>query len=112
MVHILVGCQKTLFQLPKQLLIDVSTYFMAAFTSEFTEGKAQTVDMAENDTEMFKHFAYWLLTGSLYMTDTSTNDIEWGRPRHIDIAERSYRCNHRQERYRDAYPYKTALLHI
>ena len=56
---------------------DVSTYFNAALNGNFKEAWEQTVEMPEEEVDVFKHFQYWLYSKSIVMTDQSENDIDW-----------------------------------
>ena len=72
-----IGPQKNLFKLHKELLCNASTYFAAALKGNFREATTQTVEMPEADPELFRHFQHWLYSKTLLMSSKSENDIPW-----------------------------------
>ena len=64
MVTVLVGPEKRRFDLHKGLITSRSDFFKAAFMGKFKEVDG-TLTLPEKDPATFKHFVYWLYTGTL-----------------------------------------------
>lgn len=61
-VNIFVGREKKLFQLPKDHICTIS-YFEKAFNGDFKEGVLGSIDLVEDDPEVFTTFIRWLYRG-------------------------------------------------
>ena len=59
-VTLLVGENKTPYHVHMNLLCDASSFFKAAFTSQFREGSEKKMDLPEEDQDMFDSFVQWL----------------------------------------------------
>lgn len=59
-VTLLVGKNKTPFYVHINLLCDASSFFKAAFTSQFREGSEKKMDLPEEDEALFDLFVQWL----------------------------------------------------
>ncbi|KAL2041386.1 hypothetical protein N7G274_005768 [Stereocaulon virgatum] len=76
-VDIFVGPSRHHFQMHKDLLCNVSTYFPAALNGYLKEAQEQKIEFLEDSVEVFKYFRYWLYSQTLLMTTEAENDIEW-----------------------------------
>lgn len=61
----------------KQLLCDTSGFFEAALNGNFKESKSQTIEMAEDDADVFHRFQYWAYTGVIEQEPRNQSDISW-----------------------------------
>ena len=61
----------------KQLLCDTSGFFEAALNGNFKESKSQTIEMAEDDADVFHRFQYWAYTGVIEREPRNPSDISW-----------------------------------
>lgn len=64
-VHIVVGPEKKVFKIHKEILCNASTYFRAALNGGFKEAKEQKVEMPEDKVSIFKYFQHWLYSGNI-----------------------------------------------
>ena len=60
LVHVIVGPQKQVFFLHKEILCNVSSYFRAALDGSFAEGLTQQIELPEDDVTVFEYFHAWL----------------------------------------------------
>ena len=80
LVEVIVGPQKQLFRLHKEILCNVSSYFRAALEGSFAEGLTQKIELPEDDVTVFKCFRVWLYSfsqGSLPSAPESENEFEF-----------------------------------
>ena len=59
-VTLLVGESKTVFHVHEAKLFEGSSFFKAAFTSDFREGSERTMTLPEDDGPVFELFVDWL----------------------------------------------------
>ena len=59
-VTLFVGKGKKPFYVHQEQLCEVSSFFKAAFTSEFRESSEKTMDLVEEDEDTFDRFVQWL----------------------------------------------------
>ena len=59
-VTILVGKNKTPFQIHQDQLCEASSFFKAAFEGQFREGSEKKMDLPEEDVHLFDLFVQWL----------------------------------------------------
>ncbi|KAM0799296.1 hypothetical protein BDR22DRAFT_856065 [Usnea florida] len=76
-VQIKVGPQKRLFNMHKRLLCNTSAFFEAALNGNFKESKTQTIEMAEDDADVFHCFQYWAYTGVIDREPRDHSEISW-----------------------------------
>lgn len=62
-VTILVGKDKTPFQVHHDQLCEASAFFKAAFEGQFRESSEKTMDLPEEDEHLFDLFVQWLYRG-------------------------------------------------
>lgn len=63
-VTLLVGETKAAFIVHEEKLFEASSFFKAAFTSDFKEGSERTMTLPEDDEAVFDLFVEWLYYGS------------------------------------------------
>ena len=61
----------------KKLLCDTSGFFQAALNGNFKESTSQTIEMAEDDADVFHCFQYWAYTGVIEQEPRNHSDISW-----------------------------------
>lgn len=61
-VTLIAGESKTAFQSHEERLFEASSFFKAAFTSNFKESSERTMTLSEDDVGAFEDFAHWLYT--------------------------------------------------
>ncbi len=61
-VSLYVGQEKAAFQVHMNLLCTISTFFKAAFSSEFSEAAERSMHLEEDDVNIFERFVAWLYT--------------------------------------------------
>ncbi len=81
-VHILVGPEKEIFKVHRQILCNTSSYFDAALNGNFKEAKQGRVEMLEDDVNTFKNFQYWLYSREIHVEEgneiyESNNNKQW-----------------------------------
>lgn len=60
------------------LLCNVAPYFKAAFQGNFVEATERVLELPDESVEMFKHFQFWVYSGSILEAHENTNFIAWG----------------------------------
>ena len=75
MVQVKVGPNKTVFTFHKDLLCNTAAYFRAALEGSFKEALEQSIEMPEDDPEVFKYFQLWIYTGSILQTYETAKDV-------------------------------------
>ena len=63
------------FEAPRLLLYQVSSYFGAALAGGFQEGATQTISMAEDEVSMFELFIHWLCCGKFTMAEEDFDSL-------------------------------------
>lgn len=76
MVHFMLGPDKKVFTIHKNLLCKTAPYFEAALNGSFKEALEQSIEMPEDDPTMFECFQVWIYTGSIVGTNETENDVE------------------------------------
>lgn len=71
------GPQKVAFSIHMSLLCNTSPYFRAAFKGGFYEGASRTLELPEEDVDVFEHFQLWLYSGSILEKHEQAKDIIW-----------------------------------
>ena len=61
----------------KKLLCDTSGYFRAALCGSFQEAQTQTIDLPEDDAEVFCYFQYWAYTGAIEHAPRHRLETPW-----------------------------------
>ena len=61
----------------KRLLCETSSFFEAALNGNFKESKTQTIEMAEDDADVFHCFQYWAYTGAIEQEPRDHSAISW-----------------------------------
>jgi len=77
MITVVVGSGEEMrkFYTYKGLLAHYSTYFKAALKDEWREGASKTVELKEDNPEVFKAFFHWIHTGKLYFALDASGKI-------------------------------------
>ena len=76
MVHVTVGPDKKAFAFHKNLLCNSAPFFRAALDGNFKEAQKQSIEMPEDDPEVFNYFQLWLYTGSILEEHETATDVE------------------------------------
>ena len=88
LVEVIVGPQKQVFRLHKEILCNVSSYFRAALKGSFAEGLTQKIELPEDDATVFKLFRVWLHSfsqGSSPSAPETENEIEFDTQLEPDV---------------------------
>ena len=59
-VTIVIGADKIAFIIHQDILYEASPFFKAGFESKFREGTARSMDLPEEDRDIFEYFTHWL----------------------------------------------------
>lgn len=76
-ILVLVGPEKALFKISKQLVCNYSQYFRAALSKSFKEGHNGILRLEDEDPETFEAFAEWLYCGAVLRPDTIAKPDRW-----------------------------------
>ncbi|CAO2658107.1 Nn.00g073670.m01.CDS01 [Neocucurbitaria sp. VM-36] len=74
-VHVGVGEGKRTFHVYEGLLKHYSGYFRAALGDHWVEGQLRTIQLYDDNNEVFRTFFHWISTGKLYSKLTSEGKI-------------------------------------
>lgn len=80
MVTIFVGNYRKPFYVHEEQLCEVSSFFKAAFTSQFRESWEKTMDLVEEDEDTFDVFIQWLYSQQYEMPEQKTGDSGFVEP--------------------------------
>ncbi|MCJ1379094.1 hypothetical protein MMC17_002194 [Xylographa soralifera] len=75
---LVVGPEKQVFKMHKELLCSVSPYFKAALEGDFKEAQEQKIELAEDDPETIEYFQLWLYMQSILDKEETVSSINWG----------------------------------
>ena len=76
MVQVKVGPDKTIFSFHKDLLCNAAAYFRAALDGKFREAEEKSIEMPEDNPEIFNYFQFWIYGGSILETHETEKDID------------------------------------
>ncbi len=76
LVVVIVGPQKQVFPLHKEILCAVSSYFRSALEGSFVEGLTQKIELPEDDVTVFKYFRVWLYSSIIQDSLPSASQAE------------------------------------
>ena len=79
-VTVLVGENKKAFHIHEANLFEVSTFFKAAFSSDFKEGSERIMTLPEDDDSVFELFVEWIYRGRYKLPS-----IDLAHKRHIQL---------------------------
>lgn len=77
-VKLIVGASKNVFNVHEDILFNSSPVFKAAFDSDFKEGTERTMELPDEDVDLFDHFVSWLYSWDFdhKMFDVSAPDTK------------------------------------
>ena len=80
-MHITVGSTtKKTFKIHKDLLCNVSSFFRAALKGGLKKACDQSIDLLEDDPDIFERFQLWLYFRELRDASETTKDVKWTVP--------------------------------
>ncbi|KAK0515992.1 hypothetical protein JMJ35_002026 [Cladonia borealis] len=85
LVEVIVGPQKQVFRLHKEILCNFSSYFRAALEGSFAEGLTQKIELPEDDVTVFECFRMWLYSPISQKSVPSASELY----RYIDVPLKS-----------------------
>lgn len=91
-VKLIVGASKNVFNIHEDVLFNASPVLRAAFDSDFKEGTERTMELPDEDLDLFDHFVSWLYSGNFdhKMFDVSAPDTEQRFQEHLMTAARLF----------------------
>lgn len=70
-VKVLVGPDKEEFLIHESVIAKPGTFFETALKKEWIEGKERTVELLEDDPDVFELYTQWVYTGKIFCKSTS-----------------------------------------
>jgi len=74
---LVVGEEKRVFIVPKELLYSVSEYFKAALEGNFKEATEQKVELPDDDPEVIERVLLWAYTGKILDQGETVDDMSF-----------------------------------
>lgn len=68
----IVGASKRIFYLAPNVLGKSSDFFKSALKKDWKEGQENTIELPEDDPQVFRYYAEWLCTGNIYCKSEAT----------------------------------------
>ena len=77
MITVVVGCEVKMrkFYTYKGLLSHYSSYFKAALKDDWKEGTLKTVELKDDNPDVFRAFFHWMYTGKLYFAPDASDTV-------------------------------------
>lgn len=89
-VTLLVGKSKKPFYVHQEQLCEVSSFFKAAFTSSFRESFEKTMDLEEENEDIFDRFVQWLYSQQYEMPGEGTGAGRFEEPLHLFVLAEKF----------------------
>lgn len=71
-----VGSENMRFDIHQHQLFEVSTFFKAAFTSQYEESSEKSMDLLEDDVDTFELIVQWLYTKECHIWNNDGEELD------------------------------------